>query len=62
MHFKSFRFNLSGFGPVLLETHKREMTQLIQRDKNHPSVVIWSVANEPRSEDSNAENYFRSIN
>lgn len=49
------------FGPALLETHKQDMTQLIQRDKNHPSVVMWSVANEPRSEDPNAEEYFRHV-
>ena len=54
-----FKFFKREFGPGLLETHKRELTQLMQRDKNHPSVVIWSVANEPRSEDVNAENYFR---
>ncbi|CAL8111716.1 unnamed protein product [Orchesella dallaii] len=53
--------SLTEFGPGLLETHKRELTQLINRDKNRPSVVMWSVANEPRSEDPNAENYFREI-
>jgi len=53
--------SLTEFGPILLETHKQEMTQLMQRDKNHPSVVMWSVANEPRSEDVNAEEYFRQM-
>jgi len=53
--------SLTIFGSGLLEFHKNEMTQLIQRDKNHPSVVIWSVANEPRSEDANAEEYFRQV-
>lgn len=48
-----------GFGSGLLETHKKELTQLINRDKNRPSVVIWSVANEPRSDDPAAENYFK---
>ncbi|NCU16049.1 beta-glucuronidase, partial [Lactobacillus paracasei] len=27
-------------------------------DKNHPSVIIWSIANEPESETEAAENYF----
>lgn len=52
-------FLFSIFGEGLLETHKNELTQLIKRDKNRPSVVMWSVANEPRSEDPAAENYFR---
>jgi len=34
---------------------------LIHRDKNHPAVVMWSVANEPESQYSEAENYFRSV-
>jgi len=53
--------SLTEFGPELLETHKEDLRLLIQRDKNHPSVVMWSVANEPRSEDPNAEDYFRQI-
>lgn len=30
----------------LLDTHKRFMTDLIARDRNHPSVIAWSVVNE----------------
>ncbi|MCX7670161.1 MAG: beta-galactosidase, partial [Anaerolineae bacterium] len=26
---------------------KQQITELIARDKNHPSVIMWSVANEP---------------
>ncbi|CAL8111717.1 unnamed protein product [Orchesella dallaii] len=53
--------SLTLFGPGLLETHKNELTRLIKRDKNRASVVMWSVANEPRTEDPNSENYFREI-
>jgi len=28
---------------------KQQVTELIARDKNHPSVILWSVANEPSS-------------
>lgn len=28
---------------------KQYIQELIERDKNHPSVIIWSLANEPRS-------------
>jgi beta-glucuronidase len=31
----------------LLENHKRVMKELIARDRNHPSVISWSTANEP---------------
>lgn len=30
-----------------LENHRRTLERQIARDKNHPSVIIWSVANEP---------------
>jgi len=30
-----------------LEMCKRQMEELVARDKNHPSVIMWSVANEP---------------
>jgi beta-glucuronidase len=30
---------------------KRQMEELIARDKNHPSVIMWSVANEPMPPD-----------
>jgi beta-glucuronidase len=29
------------------ETHKNILTELIRRDQNHPSVIAWSIANEP---------------
>ncbi len=30
---------------------KQQMAELIARDKNHPSVVMWSIANEPMPAD-----------
>jgi len=40
----------------------RQMTrELIARDKNHPSVIAWSVANEPNSAHPNAKNFFRNL-
>jgi beta-galactosidase/beta-glucuronidase len=32
-----------------LDQCKQQMEELIARDKNHPSVIMWSVANEPFS-------------
>jgi beta-glucuronidase len=31
----------------LLENHKKSIRELIERDKNHPSVISWSITNEP---------------
>ena len=41
------------------EVHAQAIRELIARDKNHPSVVLWSIANEPESDTEGAENYFR---
>lgn len=52
---------LNRFNSELLKIHLTEITELIQRDKNRPSVVMWSVANEPTSGVLAAEDYFRKI-
>lgn len=31
----------------LLSNHKKAIQELITRDKNHPSVISWSITNEP---------------
>ena len=31
------------------EVHRQAIRELIARDKNHPCVVMWSIANEPES-------------
>lgn len=43
------------------KAHIREIRDLIARDKNRPSVVLWSIANEPESETEAAEEYFRPL-
>jgi beta-glucuronidase len=43
------------------EVHAQVIRELITRDKNHPSVVLWSVANEPESDTEGAEAYFRPL-
>ena len=43
------------------EVHAQAIRELIARDKNHPSVVLWTIANEPESETEGAENYFRPL-
>ncbi|HRJ43571.1 MAG: beta-glucuronidase [Caldilineaceae bacterium] len=34
-----------------LRVCKQQMSELIARDKNHPSVIMWSIANEPMPSD-----------
>ena len=46
-------------GPVSLAHHMEVMTELVTRDKNRPSVIMWSIANEPGSDLPEAENYFK---
>lgn len=41
--------------------HANEITELIARDKNHPCVVLWSIANEPESDTEGAERYFQPL-
>ncbi|HET7799125.1 MAG TPA: beta-glucuronidase [Humibacillus xanthopallidus] len=43
------------------EVHAQAIRELIARDKNHPSVVLWSIANEPESDTEDAEDYFRPL-
>jgi beta-glucuronidase len=43
------------------ETHRQAIRELIARDKNHPSVVIWSIANEPDTVSPDARAYFEPL-
>uniref|UniRef100_A0A452DTX4 Beta-glucuronidase n=1 Tax=Capra hircus TaxID=9925 RepID=A0A452DTX4_CAPHI len=40
---------VESFSNVSLQHHLEVMEEMIRRDKNHPAVVMWSVANEPAS-------------
>ncbi|HEY0536896.1 MAG TPA: beta-glucuronidase [Actinoallomurus sp.] len=41
--------------------HLRAIEELVARDKNHPSVVMWSIANEPDSSRPEARAYFEPL-
>ncbi|MET1042492.1 MAG: beta-glucuronidase, partial [Microbacteriaceae bacterium] len=43
------------------ETHAQAIRELIARDKNHASVVMWSIANEPSSGEPGAREYFEPL-
>lgn len=42
-------------------THADVIRDLIARDKNRPSVVIWSIANEPDTANPSARGYFEPL-
>lgn len=44
-----------------LQTHIRLLKELYWRDKNHPSVIMWSIANEPASDEDGALQYFQQV-
>ncbi len=41
--------------------HAQAIRELVARDKNHPSVIIWSIANEPESDTDAARDYFEPL-
>ncbi|RSX53981.1 beta-glucuronidase [Bifidobacterium goeldii] len=44
-----------------LEVHKAALRELFERDRNHPSVIMWSLMNEPDSAADSAVPYFEEI-
>ena len=43
------------------EVHAQAIRELVARDKNHPSVVLWSIANEPESDTDASVAYFEPL-
>lgn len=41
--------------------HRDVIRDMIERDKNHPCVIMWSLANEPASEEEGAREYFEPL-
>lgn len=52
---------LQSFTTSLLQKHQNVVRELIHRDKNRPSVVAWSLANEPKSSQADADQYFKKL-
>jgi beta-glucuronidase len=46
---------------VTQDAHRRAIEELIARDKNHPCVVMWSIANEPESVTPESRAYFEPL-
>lgn len=47
--------------PQLLKNHLRAVEEMITRDKNHPSVIAWSLLNEPETTNDAAVPYFEAV-
>lgn len=58
---ESVTFRPDRIGDAGQAQHAQEIRELISRDKNRPSVVLWSIANEPESETQGAQDYFRPL-
>jgi beta-glucuronidase len=54
-------FSPDTIGPATQATHRQAIRELIARDKNHPSVVLWSIANEPESVTTESRDYFEPL-
>lgn len=47
--------------PELLKSHIADTEEMITRDKNHPSVIAWSLFNEPETITDYAYEYFKEV-
>ncbi|MFJ9124316.1 beta-glucuronidase [Streptomyces sp. NPDC102340] len=54
-------FAPENFGGAMGDVHAQHLHELIERDKNHPSVVMWCLANEPASNEEGAREYFEPL-
>ena len=44
-----------GYGQFFEEWSERDLADMIRRDKNHPSIIMWSIGNEiPEQDNDNA--------
>uniref|UniRef100_H2XR42 Beta-glucuronidase n=1 Tax=Ciona intestinalis TaxID=7719 RepID=H2XR42_CIOIN len=51
----------NNFVNKTLSHHLNVIGELVTRDRNHPSVIMWSVANEPSSQLPPAAQYFKTV-
>jgi beta-glucuronidase len=54
-------FSADTFNDDTRAAHAQAIRELVARDKNHPSVVMWCLANEPSSNEEGARKYFEPL-
>ena len=54
-------FTEETVGSAAQAAHRQAIEELIARDRNHPSVVLWSLANEPESNTEESVAYFEPL-
>lgn len=54
-------FSPDTFNDDTRAAHAQASRELITRDKNHPSGVMWCIANEPASNEDGAREYFEPL-
>lgn len=54
-------FTSEHVSDAILEHHLQVVQELTQRDKNHPCVVMWSVANEAATFEEESLPYFKKV-
>ena len=54
-------FSPEAIGDAAREVHAQAIRELVARDRNHPCVVLWSIANEPESDSDASVAYFEPL-
>ncbi|CAG0887871.1 unnamed protein product [Darwinula stevensoni] len=53
--------SLRHFKKEVLDLHTQILQELISRDKNHPSVIMWSLGNECQTVENSSRPYFQHL-
>lgn len=62
MHMQDVTFDVQlfrHFNEETVKVHESMLREMIERDFNHPSVIMWSVSNEPETFRNNSKLYFQ---
>jgi beta-glucuronidase len=54
-------FGPDRIGAAAAAAHQAAITELITRDRNHPCVIAWSIANEPDTAEAASRDYFKPL-